>query len=98
MLELLLCSMLTIVPDYLFRRYGQGKRFGHEITLFSVWFELRWGIVTCLMLTVGLITTVFYFHPPPRPSRPSSGRFPSSPRRLGALPKSTSSQVRKSRE
>ena len=51
MLELLLCSMLTIVPDYLFRRYGQGKRFGHEITLFSVWFELRWGIVTCLMLT-----------------------------------------------
>jgi multidrug resistance efflux pump len=63
MLELLLCSMLTIVPDYLFRRYVQGKRFGHEITLFSVWFELRWGIVTCLMLTIGLITTVFYFHP-----------------------------------
>jgi hypothetical protein len=63
MLELLLCSSLTILPDYLFRRYVQGKRFGHEITLFSVWFELRWGIVTCLMLTVGLITTVFYFHP-----------------------------------
>ncbi len=55
--------MLTILPDYLFRRYWQGKRFGHEITLFSVWFELRWGIVTCLMLTIGLITTVFYFHP-----------------------------------
>ena len=63
MLELLLCSSLTILPDYLFRRYVQGKRFGHEITLFSVWFELRWGIVTCLMLTIGLITTVFYFHP-----------------------------------
>src|SRR6476660_5641692 len=63
MLELMLCSMVTIVPDYLFRRYRQGKRFGHEITLFSVWFELRWGIVTCLMLTIGLITTVFYFHP-----------------------------------
>jgi multidrug resistance efflux pump len=63
MLELLLCSLLTIFPDYLYRRYRQGKRFGKEITLFSVWFELRWGIVGCLMLTVALITTVFYFHP-----------------------------------
>ena len=63
MLELLLCSILTILPDYLFRRYWQGKRIGKEITLFSVWFELRWGIVSCLMLTVALITTVFYFHP-----------------------------------
>ncbi|MGA9037736.1 MAG: HlyD family secretion protein, partial [Pseudolabrys sp.] len=52
MLELLLCSLLTILPDYLFRRYRQGKRLGKEITLFSVWFELRWGIVSCLMLTV----------------------------------------------
>ena len=63
MLELLLCSMLTILPDYLFRRCWQGRRIGKEITLFSVWFELRWGIVSCLMLTVALITTVFYFHP-----------------------------------
>src|SRR5688572_27722501 len=63
MLELLLCSLLTILPDYLYRRYWQGKRLGHEITLFSVWFELRWGIIGCLMLTVGLITTIFYFHP-----------------------------------
>lgn len=63
MLELMLCSLLTIVPDYLFRRYVQGKRLGKEITLFSVWFELRWGITLCLMLTVGLITTVFYNHP-----------------------------------
>jgi multidrug resistance efflux pump len=62
-LELLLCSMLTIFPDYLYRRYRQGKRFGKEITLFSVWFELRWGIVSCLMLTVALITVIFYFHP-----------------------------------
>jgi multidrug resistance efflux pump len=62
-LELLLCSILTILPDYLFRRYWQGRRIGKEITLFSVWFELRWGIVSCLMLTVALITTVFYFHP-----------------------------------
>lgn len=63
MLELLLCSLLTIFPDYLYRRYGQGKRLGREITLFSVWFELRWGIIACLMLTVGLITLIFYFHP-----------------------------------
>jgi multidrug resistance efflux pump len=63
MLELMLCSMLTILPDYLFRRYVQGKRIGKEITLFSMWFELRWGIIACLMLTVGLITTIFYNHP-----------------------------------
>jgi multidrug resistance efflux pump len=63
MLELLLCSMLTILPDYLFRRYWQGKRIGKEITLYSMWFELRWGITTCLMLTIGLITVVFYNHP-----------------------------------
>jgi multidrug resistance efflux pump len=63
MLELLLCSLLTILPDYLYRRYAQGRRLGKEITLYSVWFELRWGIVTCLMLTVGLITVIFYYHP-----------------------------------
>jgi multidrug resistance efflux pump len=63
MLELLLCSLLTIFPDYLYRRYRQGKRFGREITFFSVWFELRFGIISCLMLTVALITVVFYFHP-----------------------------------
>jgi multidrug resistance efflux pump len=63
MLELLLCSLLTIFPDYLYRRYAQGKRFGKEITFFSVWFELRWGITACLMLTVSLITLIFYFHP-----------------------------------
>jgi multidrug resistance efflux pump len=63
MLELLLCSLLTIFPDYLYRRYRQGKRLGHEITFYSVWFELRWGIISCLMLTVALITVIFYFHP-----------------------------------
>src|SRR5918998_34242 len=63
MLELLLCSLLTILPDYLFRRYAQGKRLGREITFYSVWFELRWGITACLMLTVGLITVIFYHHP-----------------------------------
>jgi multidrug resistance efflux pump len=63
MLELMLCSLFTLVPDYLYRRYVQGKRIGKEITFFSVWYELRWGITGCLMLTIGLITTIFYFHP-----------------------------------
>jgi multidrug resistance efflux pump len=63
MLELILCSLVTILPDYLYRRYRQGRRFGKEITLFSVWYELRWGITGCLMLTVALITMVFYYHP-----------------------------------
>ena len=63
MFELLLCSSVTILPDYLYRRYVQGKRIGHEINLFSVWYELRWGITTCLILTISLITTIFYFHP-----------------------------------
>ena len=63
MLELVLCSLFTIVPDYLYRYYKEGKRIGHEITLYSVWFELRWGITACLMLTVLLITIIFYHHP-----------------------------------
>jgi multidrug resistance efflux pump len=61
--ELMFCSLLTIVPDYLYRRYVQGKRFGKEITFYSVWYELRWGITGCLMLTISLITMIFYFHP-----------------------------------
>ena len=63
MLELMICSLVTILPDYLYRRYAQGRRFGHEITFFSVWYELRWGITGCLMLTIGLITMIFYYHP-----------------------------------
>src|SRR6185436_15223045 len=27
------------------------------------WFELRWGITACVMLTVSLITIIFYNHP-----------------------------------
>lgn len=63
MFEMLLCSLLTIFPDYLYRRYRQGKRWGKELTIFSVWYELRWGITTCLILTVSLITLIFYNHP-----------------------------------
>ena len=63
MLEFLLCSSLTILPDFLFRRFVQGKRIGREITLFSLWYELRWGITACVLLTLTLITVIFYFHP-----------------------------------
>ena len=63
MLEVILCSLVTILPDYLFRRYVQGKRFGKEITFFSVWYELRLGITGCFILTITLITIVFYYHP-----------------------------------
>jgi multidrug resistance efflux pump len=63
MFELIICSLVTILPDYLYRRYVQNKRFGKEITFYSVWYELRWGITGCLMLTISLITMIFYFHP-----------------------------------
>src|SRR5262245_62508600 len=63
MLEMILCSRVALLPDYLCRRYVQGKRIGKEITLYSMWFELRWGITGCVILTVLLITVVFYNHP-----------------------------------
>ena len=59
MLEVALCSLFTILPDFLFRRYWQRR----QITMYSIWFELRWGITACLMLTVVLITIIFYYHP-----------------------------------
>ncbi|MBO9471997.1 HlyD family secretion protein [Shimia sp. R10_1] len=63
MLEFICCSMLTILPDFLFRRFAQGKRLGKEINLFSMWYELRYGLSSCFILTVSLITLIFYFHP-----------------------------------
>lgn len=63
MLELLICSLLTVLPDFLFRRFVQGKRLGKEINFFSVWYELRWGITACAVLTISLITAIFYYHP-----------------------------------
>ena len=59
MLEVALCSLFTILPDYLFRRYWQHR----QITMYSIWFELRWGLTACLMLTIVLITVIFYYHP-----------------------------------
>ena len=63
MLETLMCALVTVLPDYLFRRYVQGKRIGHEITLFTMWYELRWGLTTCAILALTVITMLFYFHP-----------------------------------
>jgi multidrug resistance efflux pump len=63
MLEFLLCSIVTILPDFLVRRYSQNKRWGNEITFFTLWYELRWGITACVMLTISLITLIFYYHP-----------------------------------
>ena len=63
MLELMFCAFFTILPDFLIKRYVFKKRWGKEITFFSVWYELRWGITACALLTVSLITLIFYYHP-----------------------------------
>src|SRR3954470_5576376 len=63
MIELFLCSVITVLPDFLYRRYVQGKKVGTDITLYSVWFELRYGITACLFLTLLLLTVILYFHP-----------------------------------
>jgi multidrug resistance efflux pump len=63
MLELMFSALITILPDFLYRRYRQGKRLGHEITLFSAWYELRWGITACAILATILLTVIFYYHP-----------------------------------
>jgi len=93
MLELLLCSLLTIFPDYLYRRYRQGKRLGHEITFFSVWFELRFGIVCCLMLTVSLITVSSIFIRPPARRRCTFALSRSFPKQSAACRRITSAFV-----
>ncbi|BCJ90983.1 hypothetical protein IZ6_17180 [Terrihabitans soli] len=85
MLELLLCSMLTILPDYLYRRYAQGRRIGYEITLYSVWYELRWGITLCLILTVLLITVIFYNHPSTTNATVMFRTVPLVPERIGRV-------------
>lgn len=36
MIETFLCALVTVLPDFLFRRFVQGKRIGHEITLFTM--------------------------------------------------------------
>lgn len=63
MIELFFSFLITVVPDYLYRSRKQGKRLGHEITLFTVWYELRWGITSCAVLALSLISVIFYYHP-----------------------------------
>ena len=63
MLELMFCAFFTVLPDFLIRRFVQKKRWGRELTFFNIWYELRWGITACMILTISLITVVFYFHP-----------------------------------
>lgn len=85
MLELALCSLVTILPDYLFRRYYQDRRIGRDITLYSVWFELRWGITACLMLTVLMITIIFYHHPSTTSATPLFRTVPILPESSGRV-------------
>jgi multidrug resistance efflux pump len=85
MIELFLCSLFTLLPDYLYRRYVQHKGIGKEINLYSVWFELRWGITGCLLLTVLLITTVFYFHPTASSATPLFRTVPILPESVGRV-------------
>lgn len=63
MIELFFSFLITVVPDYLYRKHKQGKRLGHEITLYNVWYELRWGITSCAVLAISLITVIFFYHP-----------------------------------
>ncbi len=63
MIELLFSALITILPDYLYRRHRQGKRLGHEITFYNFWYELRWGITCCVVLATTLLTVIFYYHP-----------------------------------
>mgnify|MGYP001822942496 FL=1 len=63
MIELVFSFLITVLPDYLYRRHKQGKRLGHEITFYNVWYELRWGITSCAVLAISLISVIFYFHP-----------------------------------
>ena len=77
MLGVSLCLLLTVLPDYLYRRYVQGKRFGKEITLYSVWYELRYWhnnlpVVDCfthnadfLLPSVGICSVVSLYRTVP---------------------------------
>jgi hypothetical protein len=55
MFQFFISALVTMLPDYLYRRYAQGKRLGKEITLYNFWYELRWGIIACAVLTLTLL-------------------------------------------
>lgn len=52
MMPFLISALVTILPDYIYRRYGQGKRPGKEITLHNFWYELRWGLIAWIVLAL----------------------------------------------
>ena len=89
MIEMFLCSLVTILPDFLVRRFVQGKKLGREITIYSIWFELRYGITACLVLTICLFTLILYS----TPRHPARYHFiapsPFSPRAGGVWTRST---------
>src|SRR3546814_17934837 len=62
MLEQILCSLITVFPDSLFRRYVQVTRIGRALTMFFDWFEMRWGITACVLLTITLIDVILFYH------------------------------------
>jgi len=63
MLELMLCSLVTMLPNYLILRFVYKKKWGKEINFFNMWHEYRYGLTTCAILTTALITLIFYYHP-----------------------------------
>ncbi len=63
MLELMLCSLVTLLPNYLILRFIYKKKWGKEINFFNMWHEYRYGLTTCAILTTALITLIFYYHP-----------------------------------
>ena len=91
MLELLLCSMLTHPPRLPLPALcaGQAVRQGNHPLLGLVRAAL--GHHGCLMLTVGLITVVFYNHPSTTTSTSFYFRtIPILPEGVGRVPKSMS--------
>jgi hypothetical protein len=46
MLELMLCSLVTMLPNYLILRFVYKKKWGKEINFFNMWHEYRYGLTT----------------------------------------------------
>ena len=50
-----------------------------------MWYELRWGITACLILTISLIPVVFYDHPPTTNAGPYFRTIPLLPKGGGRV-------------
>ena len=93
MLELIVCSMVTILPDYLYRRYVQGKRFGSEITLLFGLVRAALGDHRLPDPDGLLITMIFYFHPSTTNAVSSSAPYRSCRRRAAGWRRSMSRSI-----